>query len=55
MCDCLHQVGFSKARIPINEERIVDLTRRLTDRMGGGGSELVGLPDNEQIKGISVA
>jgi hypothetical protein len=53
MCYGLHEMCFTEAGIPINEEGVVNLAWSLTYGMSSGSGELVGLADDEEIEGIT--
>ena len=46
------QVGFSEPGISEDEERIVIFPGILGNGLGGGVSELIGIADNEIVKGV---
>ena len=53
--DRLHEVGLTDACIPVDEQRVVNPSRRLSHGMGGRSGELVRLADNEVSKGVAFA
>jgi hypothetical protein len=41
MSDCLHEMSLSQAGISVDEEWVVNLSRGLAYRVGGGSSQLI--------------
>src|SRR2546423_80581 len=50
----LHEMGFPQTRVAVDKEGIVNLSWRLTYGVSRRRSELVGFPNDKQIKGVAI-
>src|SRR6267378_3534393 len=48
-------MGLSKPGVSVDKKWIVNLARGLAHCMSGGSSELVRFPDDEKVKGVTLA
>ena len=51
--DALHEVRFAESGFAVDEERVVDFSRRLGGGLGGGGRDVIGLADDELVERVS--
>jgi hypothetical protein len=52
MADGLHKMGLAQAYPPVDEERIISLSRRLGYSQGGRVGDIVTLPHDKIVKGV---
>src|SRR2546430_8294547 len=55
MRDSLHEVRFAESGITVDEERIVNSSRRLADGVCSRRSQLIRLPNHKKIERVALA
>ena len=54
VCNCLHEMCLPQASITVDEERIVDLSRRLADRMSCRSGQFIRFSDYEEVESVAL-